>query len=599
MMPNLLRIVAQSIIVFLLSCWITLSAQPANTELKDIHPSSFLKKNPVAYKDNYLALERKLIHEGNKALLVSLYSIHADNLFYAAKYDSAILVLHKALNIREFSNRDELDKIHIQMTNLHYFSANMDSMKYWRTIVEQSNSARSKYGGSLLLVDALAYHNSGEYAKSIQTTLKAIQIFESNKQEEQVALAYQSIAVDFYRIGDLQSQNDYLLKAVEIYNKLGFDYRIIEVYNALGANFNKQNRQEEALTYYNKAYQQLIVSDYPLLLAQNLTNRANIYEKMGQYDKAERLFLDCRDMCEKNDINYGIILSNLNLGNLYRLKKNYTKSEELLQWGLEATRTQKLRREQALAYERLSWLARDRADFQAAFGYQSKYYSLNDSLVNESVKNEANALRSKYDTEKKENEILTLSRSRILMKFVIALLAFLLLALLLVIQSIRTKAKIKEKERQQEEQHLRYDLKMKEKELLAHTIGKVSIMSTKEKLLEELEVIIQDLPKTQVTKFRKLIQELKSEHEQSAIEEFEARFMGVYESFYEKLKDLAPGITPTELRVAALIRLNFSSKEMAMLTNRSVGTIDNIRSSIRKKLQLTDEENLNECLLAV
>jgi len=45
--------------------------------------------------------------------------------------------------------------------------------------------------------------------------------------------------------------------------------------------------------------------------------------------------------------------------------------------------------------------------------------------------------------------------------------------------------------------------------------------------------------------------------------------------------------------------LHISSKEMAILTNRTQGTIDNTRSVIRKKLQLDDHVNLQEYILAI
>ena len=83
------------------------------------------------------------------------------------------------------------------------------------------------------------------------------------------------------------------------------------------------------------------------------------------------------------------------------------------------------------------------------------------------------------------------------------------------------------------------------------------------------------------------------------MEEFETRFIGVYEDFYTKLKQLAPDLSPHEIRICALMRLNISSKEMAVLTNRTQGTIDNTRSVIRKKLHLDEHVNLQEYILAI
>jgi DNA-binding NarL/FixJ family response regulator len=45
------------------------------------------------------------------------------------------------------------------------------------------------------------------------------------------------------------------------------------------------------------------------------------------------------------------------------------------------------------------------------------------------------------------------------------------------------------------------------------------------------------------------------------------------------------------------MRLNIPTKEIAILTNRTAGTVDNTRSIIRKKLKLEDETNLQDYLL--
>jgi DNA-binding CsgD family transcriptional regulator len=64
-------------------------------------------------------------------------------------------------------------------------------------------------------------------------------------------------------------------------------------------------------------------------------------------------------------------------------------------------------------------------------------------------------------------------------------------------------------------------------------------------------------------------------------------------------EQLAPDLSPHEIRICALMRLHISSKEMAILTNRTQGTIDNTRSVIRKKLHLDDHVNLQEYILAI
>ena len=118
-------------------------------------------------------------------------------------------------------------------------------------------------------------------------------------------------------------------------------------------------------------------------------------------------------------------------------------------------------------------------------------------------------------------------------------------------------------------------------------------------LNDSTKEIIQDIPKLYHIKFDLLKRRLKQQKSSSILNEFETRFTGVYEQYYEKLKSLAPELSPNDLRICALMRLNISTKEIALLTNRTIGTVDNTRSSIRKKLKLDEETNLQEFLLDV
>jgi len=78
---------------------------------------------------------------------------------------------------------------------------------------------------------------------------------------------------------------------------------------------------------------------------------------------------------------------------------------------------------------------------------------------------------------------------------------------------------------------------------------------------------------------------------------FERNFAAVHEDFLQKLKTKYPNITAGELRLAAYIRMNLSSKEIAPLLNISLRAVENKRYRLRKKMELEHEDNLSEHLL--
>jgi ligand-binding sensor domain-containing protein/DNA-binding CsgD family transcriptional regulator len=78
---------------------------------------------------------------------------------------------------------------------------------------------------------------------------------------------------------------------------------------------------------------------------------------------------------------------------------------------------------------------------------------------------------------------------------------------------------------------------------------------------------------------------------------FEESFNRVHDDFFKRLMHDFPDLTPGDLRLAAYLKMNLSSKEIAPLLNISVRGIENKRYRLRKKLGLPEEANLTEFIM--
>ena len=78
---------------------------------------------------------------------------------------------------------------------------------------------------------------------------------------------------------------------------------------------------------------------------------------------------------------------------------------------------------------------------------------------------------------------------------------------------------------------------------------------------------------------------------------FEEIFNQLHDNFFKRLKQLYPELTAGDLRLAAYLKMNLSSKEIAPLLNISIRGIENKRYRLRRKMNLKQEENLTEFLI--
>lgn len=80
---------------------------------------------------------------------------------------------------------------------------------------------------------------------------------------------------------------------------------------------------------------------------------------------------------------------------------------------------------------------------------------------------------------------------------------------------------------------------------------------------------------------------------------FEEHFNNVHNDFLKRLKENYPQLSPTYLRLCSLLKLDLSTKEIASLMNISQRGVEKARSRLRKKMELSPDENLNQYIAGV
>lgn len=78
---------------------------------------------------------------------------------------------------------------------------------------------------------------------------------------------------------------------------------------------------------------------------------------------------------------------------------------------------------------------------------------------------------------------------------------------------------------------------------------------------------------------------------------FQENFDLIHKNFFRKLKKTYPSLTPSDLKLCTLLRLNYSTKEIAGLLNISVRGVESARYRLRRKLKLSESDNLVDFLI--
>ena len=129
-------------------------------------------------------------------------------------------------------------------------------------------------------------------------------------------------------------------------------------------------------------------------------------------------------------------------------------------------------------------------------------------------------------------------------------------------------------------------------------------LEQRNKLLTDLDQTITTLKKTRSKPeaiFKTIEQTIERafNKEEEEKQRFRQKFDETHRGFIAQLHRLYPLLSATECRVGALLRSGFNTKEIANLLSTSQRTVETQRLSIRKKMNLGREENLNLILNSI
>ena len=164
---------------------------------------------------------------------------------------------------------------------------------------------------------------------------------------------------------------------------------------------------------------------------------------------------------------------------------------------------------------------------------------------------------------------------------------------------IRQRIKKNRIAREKQEEIYKQEIAHKKKELASQTLHLVQKNTFLEELKENLENL-KSSPEKFKMEFRRIVMLLKKEKTSDKDwETFKTYFSQVHNDFDQKLKTLYADISEKEIRLAAFLRMNLTTKEIAATMNVLPDSILKSKYRLKKKLGLEKEMDLNQFLHAL
>ncbi|PHS62570.1 MAG: two-component sensor histidine kinase [Flavobacterium sp.] len=365
---------------------------------------SFSQKT-VQNIDSLLTVVKTTKEDTSKVILYQEIAAH----YNVTQLDSAKAFAEKGLLLAlklnyskgQWMNLNVLGNYYERKTN--YVEA---SRKYEEAlqIIEQTNDTK---GFAVVLNNIATIHiRKAEYDEALVNMFEALKAEEKLDNQNGIAQAYNNIGVVYYYIQDFDKTTLYLTKALEIQEELGNFDGLINGYNNVGAILDYQKKYGEAIVSYEKGLEISKKINDKKMEAIQLSNIALAYSNKKDFTKAEAFFEQSIAIKIAIKDDNGLAASYASFGESLAAQKQYSRAKEMLNKGLIITKEKGIRQAEKQIYASLSEIAEQQNDFKKANTYLKEFITVKDSILNENNAKIIAEVETKYETEKKENEIL-------------------------------------------------------------------------------------------------------------------------------------------------------------------------------------------------
>ena len=332
------------------------------------------------------------------------YTFHSDY-----KLDSAEYYYKKAINRKEI-HVNSMGLAYRNLTQIYNARANPEeAKKSIRKAIElyKSIDNKQRIASSYSLLSQ-TYRRANNYDQAIA----ALDTAEYNVKKGSITHAsiLSEKGVILAKNSDPKTALQYYKKAFNIIikkDKTPTERTISILYRIASVNFELKN-YNESLKYIEQAKNYINSSDFWKAYFMHL--KAYTFNAQNKQDSAISHYKKSNAYFKKANINHSVAETHYELGTIYSNRKQFEKGRKEFSLALEVAEKYNLQDIKQKSNSALFQLNEYNGNYKEALKYHKKYIAYKDSIQELNKNNAINEFQIKYETEKKENDILTLEK---------------------------------------------------------------------------------------------------------------------------------------------------------------------------------------------
>ncbi len=495
---------------------------------------------------------------GDKSAMAYAESILGACHLMLADYPATLT--HSSSAYRLFNElKEEGEEMALLLLNIGY--AHMRQGKYERALdsfrksLDMPGSADDKVRRAKTLSDiGDVYTEMGDYVSALDNLHQSLQLRQEMETTGGMGALLNSIANLYFNIGEIDRAHEFYLKGLQSFREADDAAMEAVVLGNIGLIYRVGEDYPTAIDYQQQS----------LAICSSIGNRegetrafvnlGDIYEQMGRFDEAISFLEQASTLAETIGDRRAYAAAQGTYGSIYLQQGKITEGIAVLERALDIAESTGNRQILYELHEILSEAYEKAENLSEAFRHYKLFKQIKEQIQGQATQRTMDDMQRRVEMERadKEREIYQL-------------------------KTMQLELAIQHKSREMTASALHL---IQKNELLSKLAGRINqIHQAPEPIRNEM---LRELR-------RELERNIGSEEDWDALEH---QFNQIHQDFIRNLSLRYPTLTPAELKVCSLLKMNLSTKEIARLLCISNRSAENHRYHIRQKLGLPADVNL-------
>lgn len=457
---------------------------------------------------------------------------------------------------------------------------------------------------------SLIYFNIEEFDNAIESAKQALIRAKPIEAKHHIADIYNTLASAYTKKEEYALATVYMDSSAQTFREIDFAAGLVRVFSDKGQLLIEEGKYTSAKAEFLQALTLSRSLDNPHFLTSNYLDLTTAYFKNNEIAMA-RIYLDSAETLSQQ-LNIPLFTNRVAMAKsqLLGLENNYMEAINILKENAAYMRSENLRESVRDVYDELYQLYKNAGDVENSFLYYQKYTMLKDSLKQELQNSKLNVLRVEHnynqvvaDLENSETQLQLASEAQKRVKhrnyYLGGLAALIVLFSLFMFFRQRKLSSVRRAvfESKQEvlkvkQEALDNQVRFKNKQITDFAIH----ISEKNELLENIKSKLKSIKVTNDT-YKEMVKDtmhyINNDIEQNKEKiQLYKQVNETNDSFRAKIDQLYQNLSDKEKKVATMLRLGQTSKQIALQLNISAASVDNYRYTLRKKMNIPKGESL-------